>query len=106
MIGQPVSEIIEIKTQLDEDEMFDTQIVKLVNKVGFTSKEWQDGKFLVHLPGFSQAAATVLAELHGRIGHFPTILRVRGIENTSPRQFELAEIINLQNTRDTARTTR
>jgi len=103
LLNQPIGEIVEIKTQLDEDEPFDEQIDKLVNKVGFSSQEWQTGKFLIHLPGFAPAAAALLAELHGRIGHFPAILRLRALPNTTPREFELAEIINLQSTRDSAR---
>ncbi|MBC8181880.1 hypothetical protein H8E88_12240 [candidate division KSB1 bacterium] len=106
LIGQPISEIIEIKTQLDDNNSFDTQIDKLVDKVGFNSDEWQTGFFIVHIPGLAPAAVTLLAELHGRIGHFPTILRLRSKKDKQQQQYELAEIINLQNTRDNARTSR
>ena len=82
------------------------QIDKLVDKVGFTSEEWQAGLFIVHIPGLAPAAAILLSELHGRMGHFPTILRLRGKKGETQQQYELAEIINLQNTRDTARTSR
>jgi hypothetical protein len=41
-------------------------------------------------------AATLLAELHGRMGYFPTILRLKPIPNSTPPQFQVAEVINLQ----------
>ena len=103
LIDFPIKEVIEVKTQLDEDAPFDKQIDDLVDQVGFSSEQWQTGKLLVHLPGFAPAAAALLAELHGRIGHFPAILRLRSVAGTTPREFELAEIINLQSTRDAAR---
>lgn len=103
LLNLPIEEIIEITTQLDEDDSFKEQIEALVNRVGFTSEQWQTKKFIIHLPGFAPAAAALIAELHGRIGHFPTILRLRSVPGTIPREFELAEAINLQNVRDQAR---
>ena len=103
VLEQQIEDVKNIKTQLNEDKSFDEQIQQLVDEVGFSSDEWQTGKFLVHVPGFAPAASALLAELHGRMGHFPTILRLRAIENTTPRQFELAEIINLQSMRDASR---
>jgi hypothetical protein len=44
-----------------------------------------------------------LAELHGRMGYFPPILRLRPVEGAIPPRFEVAEIINLQALRDAAR---
>lgn len=103
VLHEPIEEIIEIKTQLDEDLPLDEQIDDQVDKVKFTSEEWQSGRFLVHLPGLAPAAAVLLAELHGRIGHFPAVLRLRAVPDASPPAFELAEIMNLQNIRNTAR---
>jgi hypothetical protein len=60
----------------------------------------------VNLPSLNHIAACVLAELHGRMGYFPTILRMRPVAGSTPPQFEVAEIINLQAVRDQARTTR
>lgn len=101
-----IDEVIEIKTQLDEYDTFDSQIDELIDKIGLTSEQWQEGQFLIHIPGFAQAAATVIAKLHGRMGHFPTIVRLRTVRNKNPREFELAEILNLQNIRDDSRNIR
>jgi hypothetical protein len=48
----------------------------------------------------------LLAEIHGRSGFFPTILRLRPMPGSIPPQFEVAELLNLQSIRDAARTTR
>ncbi len=46
---------------------------------------------------------TLLAELHGRMGYFPAIVRIRPVVDSLPPRYEVAEIINLQNVRETAR---
>ena len=48
-------------------------------------------------------AACVLAELHGRMGYFPTIVRLRPVAGSVSREYELAELIGLQDVRDAAR---
>ena len=48
----------------------------------------------------------VIAELHGRCGYFPAVLRLKPVPATTPPRFAVAEIINLQIVRDAARQTR
>jgi len=48
----------------------------------------------------------VLAEIHGRCGYFPPIVRLRPIKDSLPPRFEVAEILNLNAVRETARTKR
>jgi hypothetical protein len=57
----------------------------------------------VNPPGLAPATAALLAELHGRMGYFPSILRLRPVSGTTPTRYEVAEIINLQALRDAAR---
>ena len=71
--------------------------------LGLTPQEWQGGDFLVNPPAYNFAAVTLLAELHGRMGYFPAIIRIRPAAGSTPPRFETAEIINLQNVRDSAR---
>jgi hypothetical protein len=58
---------------------------------------------LVNLPALAPAAAALLAELHGRMGYFPAIVRIRPVAGSTPPAYEVAEIINLQAVRDAAR---
>ena len=106
LIERSIEEIIDIQTQLDDDLSFDPQIENLIAKIGFSGDEWQNGRFIINLPGFTPAAAVLLANLHGLMGHFPTIIRLRAVEGNIPTEYELAEIINLQNIRFTSRTKR
>jgi len=63
----------------------------------------QTGKFVVCLPGHSQAAGIILAVLHGLSGHFPKIIyQVRTGDGFEP----VDNPISLQTTRDTARLNR
>ncbi len=81
------------------------QIVAIVNAVGLTSEEWQTRQVLINPPGFAPAAFVLLAELHGRMGHFPTLVRLR--PKAGPvTVYEVAELLNLQTIRETARTRR
>jgi hypothetical protein len=89
--------------QFDPEQAFAGQARRLVDDLGLTPAEWQQAPLLVVLPGLNFGAATVLAELHGRCGYFPAVVRLRPVEGSLPPRYELAEIINLQAIRDTAR---
>src|SRR5436189_17759 len=53
-------------------------------------------------PGYTPAAFVLLAELHGRIGHFPSLIRLR--PKPGPvTTYEVAELLNLQAIREEAR---
>ncbi|HJQ31667.1 MAG TPA: CRISPR-associated protein Csx15 [Pyrinomonadaceae bacterium] len=103
LTGRAVSGVVEVKTQFDESRPFAEQAQGLVDAAGLTSERWQTEPLLVCLPSYNYAAAAVLAELHGRAGYFPAALRLRPIAGSTPPQFEVAEILNLQATREEAR---
>jgi len=105
-IKQPIGKIIEVNTHFNDNRSFKSPTKKLVETIEFSPEEWQQGRFLVNLPGFASITATLLSELHGRMGHFPTILRLRPLKGNAAQKYELAEILNLQEIRDAARKTR
>lgn len=100
-----IERVTEIKTQLDPVLPFTEQARALVESIALSSEEWQTKSLLINLPSFSPIAALVLAELHGRMGYFPAIIRLRPVGGAA-QQYEVAEIINLQTMRDAARRTR
>jgi len=106
LIGSAIERVISVPAQFDNMQPFEPQGVELLEKVGLTPQEWQTLPILVNLPSLNVIAAVLLAELHGRTGHFPAILRLRPVPNTTPPQFEVAEVLNLQAIRDRARTRR
>lgn len=95
--------VIEVPTQFDHEQPFAEQVRELVDGVGLSPEQWQTTPLLINPPSLSLIAATLLAELHGRMGYFPAVLRLRPVPGSNPPQFEVAEIINLQAVRDTAR---
>lgn len=103
LIGQPLARVMEVPTQFDHEQPFDEQVRELVDGVGLSSVEWQTVPLIINPPGYAPATAALLAELHGRMGHFPAILRLRPIEGSNPPQYEVAEVINLQAVRDQSR---
>jgi len=103
LLGKPVDKVIEVEINLDLQKPIKYQIRYLANKVGFSKETWQTVPLLIIPPSFSAAAVSLLAELHGRIGHFPAIIRLKPKPDSIPQQFEVAEIINLQAIRNEAR---
>jgi hypothetical protein len=95
--------VFEVPTQLDDARPFAGQVVELVDRIGLSSAEWQTTPLIVNPPGYAPAAVALLAELHGRTGHFPAVLRLRPVPDSNPPRYEVAEVINLQTMRDRAR---
>lgn len=103
LTGQPLARIISLPSQIDPQQPLAPQIVQLAEAAGLTPEEWQTTPILIVPPALNFSAAVLIAHLHGLIGYFPPIVRLRPIPNSLPPQFEVAEIINLQQIRDTAR---
>lgn len=101
--GMAITAVHDIPCQFDSNESIAPQVETLIDSVPLNSQQWQTEPLLVNLPGLAPAAAALLAELHGRTGHFPAIIRLRPTNGRTPPQYEVAEIVNLQAVRDRAR---
>ena len=102
LAGLPVEEIRTIHVQIDQEKPLEPQIIAIVDSVGLSSNEWQTHPLLINPPGYAPAAFVLLAELHGRIGHFPSLVRLRP-KPDPVTTYEVAELLNLQTIRDAAR---
>lgn len=91
-----------IKVHFDVTADFAPQVVQLVDDLGISPDEWQTQTWLIALPSLNYAAGVLLAELHGRMGRFPAILRLRSVPGTLVTEFEVAEIIDLEAARRAA----
>jgi len=117
LTGQPIERSISLPAQFDHQQPFGPQVDQLIAQIdpssfdlrsggsgqGLTPNEWQTAPILVNPPSLNFIAALLLAELHGRMGYFPPIIRLRPIEDALPPGYEVAEILNLQAVRDVAR---
>lgn len=103
LTGQSITNIVDLPSQIDPQQPLGPQIIALADAAGLTPQQWQSEAILVNLPSLNFSAAALLAELHGRMGYFPPVLRLRPVPGAIPPRFEVAEILNLQVMRDEAR---
>lgn len=102
LAGEAIEDIRTIAVQIDQECALEPQVRTIVDQAGLSSQEWQTRGLLINPPGYAPAAFVLLAELHGRIGHFPALIRLR------PRSgpitiYEVAELLNLQTIREESR---
>lgn len=102
-LGGPVTTSIDIHSQVDHQQPLSPQVQAMADAAGLSPARWQSEPIIINLPALNHSAAALLAELHGRMGYFPTCLRLRPVPNALPPRYEVAELINLQTVRDAAR---
>ena len=101
--GQPVAEVRHVPAQFDHERPFVPQVVALAGGCGLSPEEWQTTPLLIVPPALNFIAVTLLAELHGRMGYFPTCVRLRPVAGSRPPRYEVAEVLDLQTVRAAAR---
>ena len=74
-----------------------------MERIAIKPDEWQQQPIIVNLPALSVIAGLVLAELHGRMGYFPPVVRLKPVSSLGPVVFELAEVLPLNAVREAAR---
>ncbi|HXX79723.1 MAG TPA: CRISPR-associated protein Csx15, partial [Ktedonobacteraceae bacterium] len=99
-----IENIITISTLINEEEPLEPQIATLIDAADQAAPDWSERDILINPPGYAPAALLLLAAIHGRIGHFPTLIRMRP-KHASITTYEVIELLNLQTTRDGARKT-
>ncbi|WP_295888523.1 CRISPR-associated protein Csx15 [uncultured Thiohalocapsa sp.] len=97
-----VAEVIKVDVHFDDDRGFAEQISEIVDAAGLSEDDWQTLPLIVNVPAFAYIAAGLIAEVHGRAGHFPSILRLRRAPEDNTR-FLFAELLKLQDIRNQAR---
>jgi len=76
-------------------EELSEQVREQVAAAGISPWAWQNCKIVVNLPAHSGGAMVALAEMHGRMGYFPTVLRIERAEDG----FHFTEAIDLEKLR-------
>lgn len=92
-----------ISVHIDRNQALGEVARALADAVELSPTEWQTEPFVVNPPGLAPLALALIAEIHGRVGHFPTIINIRPIPNATPVRYEVAELVDLQRQRDQAR---
>lgn len=103
LTGQAIERVLTIDSRIDPERPLFPQIVAMIDRVGLSPEEWQTRPLLINPPSLNFSAVALLAELHGRMGYFPAVVRLKPVPGSVPPRFEVAEILNLQAARDEAR---
>lgn len=98
-------EVRDIPAQIDHALPLGPQVVALADAAGLAPDQWRP-PLILNPPGFAPTAVALIAEIHGRMGHFPTLLRLRPAAEGATTTFEVAELVNLHALRDAARARR
>jgi hypothetical protein len=98
-----LARVVDVPAHVDLQAPLVPQVRDLVASVGWDAETWQTQPVVINPPGLAPLTAVLLAELHGRLGYFPTLMRVRPVADVVPRRYEVAELLNLQAVRDAAR---
>lgn len=106
LAGRGVERIVAVPTHFDHERPFDEQVCELLATVPLSPEQWQTTPLIINPPSLAPITAVLLAEIHGRCGYFPSIVRLRPVSGLVPLQFEVAEILPLQHIRDRARAQR
>lgn len=96
----------DIKVHIDRSIAMSEVARDLADAVGLSSHEWQSVPLVINPPGLAPLALALVAEIHGRSGGFPAMLNLRPIADALPTRYQAAEVLNLQQLRDQARSRR
>jgi len=103
LAGQPIEQLLNLPVHFDNEQEFEPQLETLLSRLPLSAEELQTGSILVNPPSLNYITAILLAKLHGLLGYFPAVVRLRPQANSLPTRYEVAEILNLQRIRDQAR---
>lgn len=106
LAGLPVEQVVALPVQIDHDAPLAPQIAALAEAAQLSPDEWQTLPLVVNLPSLALAAGALLVELHGRMGHFPTVVHLRPETHGPTTVYAVAGLENLQALRDAARSRR
>lgn len=106
-MGWPKLEVIDVPMgTLKEDENFLKTAIQKVDGIDLLPDEWQTFSLVAIPSGYSPLWSALLAEIHGRLGHFPDVVRLRPAPQGEKEKFEVAEILDLRDIRHQARAKR
>lgn len=106
-MGWPTLEVIEARLgNVPEDRDFVSEVLEYVAQIDLLPAEWQTCRLVVVGAGYAPAWSVLLAELHGRLGYFPDLVRLRPALAWSDEKYEVVEIVSLREIRNQARARR
>ena len=99
--GRRARRVVDVVPRFDANLPLAPQVSSLVDGLGFSTKEWETTSIVICLPPDPVAATLVVAEIAGRRGRAPTVVRYGAAKVGGKR--EPAELISLHEVRKEAR---
>ena len=106
LCASPIDRVVTATSQIDVSAGLAEQIHDMLDALPLTADEWQTEPLLFVLPALNYSTAVMLADIHGRMGHFPAIVRISPLSGTVPTSYGVSEVIDLQQVRDAGRSGR
>ena len=98
------SSVVDVRLgNVPEDNTFEAAITKAIDRTELSPEEWQTTPIVAVPAGYPAVWSVILASLHGRLGHFPDVARLRPTPPGSGEKYEVAEILNLREHRHASR---
>ncbi len=101
LCGRKARRVMDVALTFSETEPLAPQVRAMLDGLGLTSSDWQNQSIVVNLPDDPAAAALIVAEIAGRRGRTPSIIRWR--RSSDHAGMEPAEVISLHEIRKEAR---
>jgi hypothetical protein len=98
--GWPSLEVLDAQVgSVSEGRDFVQAALRCIAGLELLPDEWQTYPLVVVPAGYTPLWSVLLAELHGRMGYFPDIVRLRPAPREAGEKYELAEILDLRQIR-------
>ena len=94
--GGALERVVDVPAELAHQAPFGPQVAALADRCALSPAQWQTLPLLINPPSLNFIALVLLAEVSGRCGYLPTVVRVRPVPGSIPRRFEVAELVDLQ----------
>lgn len=101
LCGRKARRVVDLGHAFSETEPLAPQVRALLDTLGFTSSDWQKQSIVVNLPADSVASTLIVADIAGRRGRTPSVIRWKSSGNRG--RMEPFEVISLHEIRKEAR---
>lgn len=101
LCGRKARRVIDLALAFSETDPLAPQVRSLLDSLGFSSSEWQSQSVVVNLPDDPVAATLLIADIAGRRGRTPSVIRWK--RGGNGQRVEPLEVISLHEIRKEAR---
>ena len=96
LLHEPITRVVDLTVNVDPDQEMLAQFKKIMGKLKLINADLRAEPVVVNLPQQNYLSVMILAELHARMGYFPTFIRTRMTSSGMLPYYEVAEVIDLQ----------